>query len=331
MLKKIFLISFFLLLVISLTAQKLTCSYCGKEIKETYIVFEGKIYHESCYENFVQYKCAVCDKPIKGKYISQNGVKYHEYCFNNDIALKCDLCGGIINGTFVTDFWGNNYHSYHVGKEARCDYCERFISPKLTRGGSKYSDGRIVCALCQASAINSLSQAQTVFNRARLSLENLGIKIQKRFVHLKLVDKDELKSISIEHGSTADPRGFAQYTFYKRGEEITSKEFTVYLLKGMPEKDFEAAAAHELMHIWQYENSLGDLELLLAEGSAEYVSYLHMKKGKDQYSQFAVYRIENNSDSIYGKGFRKIKGIVAANGINYLLNYLQSSNKLPAY
>ena len=323
---------FFLLLLFStvLFAQSLNCAYCGNAIERSYISYQGSIYHESCYKNFVQLRCDDCGKSIDGKFISHKGSYYHEDCYNKSVALKCDLCGGIINGTYTTDYWGNKYHSFHVGVEDRCDYCDRFISAELTRGGVKYNDGRVICNLCKSSAVNNLSKAKTLFNKVRVSLQNIGIKIEHNRIGLELVNKDELKSISFEHGELADPRGFAKYIYYKRGDEITSMEFSVYILKGMPEKDFEAAAAHELMHVWQYENAQENLEPLLAEGSAEYISYMHMKKQYDDYSKFTVYRITNNRDPVYGEGFRKIKRIVEQKGLAFILNHLRKSNRMPA-
>jgi len=322
--------SLLILFTLMVNSQSLKCAYCGQPIKRSYITFEGKPYHDSCYRNFVQPRCAKCNKPIDGKFIMKDGEKYHEECYNKSIALRCDLCGKIINGTYTSDYWGNNYHALHINKDAQCDYCGRFISGKISKGGSKYNDGRVICGICELTSVKSITKAKSVLDRVRNSLKNFGVSINLYQLGLKLVSKDELRSIAAENGSYTDPRGFAKYSYWNTGGEITKREFTIYILNGMPQKDFEAVAAHELMHIWQYINSPEKLEPQLAEGSAEYVAYLHMNRQYDEYSKYIVHEIETNRDSIYGDGFRRIKNLVEKRGFYYLLDILRKSSKFPS-
>ena len=319
-----------LFVTLSLSGQSLKCDYCSKVIEKSYISFEGKTYHESCYKQFIQPRCEKCNLPIDGKFILYEGKKYHEACYNESVAMRCSLCGEIINGTYISDYWGNHYHSFHEGKDSKCDYCERFISAELTRGGSKYSDGRVICGICESTSVKSITKAKSVLDRVRSSLQNFGVSINLYQLGLKLVSKDELRSIAAENGSYTDPRGFAKYSYWNTGGAITKREFTIYILNGMPQKDFEAVAAHELMHIWQYINSPEKLEPQLAEGSAEYVAYLYMSKQYDDYSKYIVYKIETNRDNTYGDGFRRVKRVVDAKGFNFLLNRLRNSNNFPS-
>lgn len=98
----------------------------------------------------------------------------------------------------------------------------------------------------------------------------------------------------------------------------------------MPQKEFEAVAAHELMHVWQYINSPENPDPQLTEGSAEYVSFLLMNNQRDEFSKYIVHKIEANRDPTYGEGFRRVKRIVDNNGLNYLLNHLRNSNNFPS-
>lgn len=329
--KKITLIfSFFILFTQSVNSQSLKCAYCGKPIKQSYIVFEDMPYHDSCYRNFVQPRCAKCNQPIDGKFIMKDGKKYHEKCYNQSVALRCDLCSEIINETYIKDYWGNNYHASHENTEPRCDYCGRFISGKISRGGSKYNDGRVICGICESTSVKSLTKAESVLNRVKNSLQSFGVAINLYRLGLQLVNKDELRSIASENGSYTDPRGFAKYSYWKTGNETTKREFTIYILNGMPQEDFEAVAAHELMHIWQYINSPEKLEPQLAEGSAEYVAYTHMSRQYDEYSKYIVHQIETNRDNIYGEGFRRVKNIADKRGFYYLLDHLRKSNRFPS-
>ncbi|MDZ7764332.1 MAG: hypothetical protein U5K00_07875 [Melioribacteraceae bacterium] len=106
----------------------------------------------------------------------------------------------------------------------------------------------------------------------------MGVGFDNVFVDLKLVNKNDLEQIASGRREVSDTRGFSQYTYYRRGAEISDENFTIYLLNGMPEKVYEAVAAHELMHVWQYINSPDNLDLKLAEGSAEYIFILAYEK-----------------------------------------------------
>jgi len=308
-------------------SQTLICDYCNQSIERSYISFEGKNYHNECYENHIRIKCNYCNLAIDGKFIVSDNNKYHQKCYVDHVQLRCDLCSGLIDGRFISDYWGNKYHSYHLQNDARCDYCGRFISAHLTKGGSKYNDGRVICKLCESTSIRSINKAEEVFRNVRVALENNGIIINFDKIDLKLVDKNELEQITSKEEKRGDTRGFAQYTYFESNGKITSRLFTVYLLSGMPQKDFEAAAAHELMHVWQYLNCSDRLDLLLSEGSAEYAAFLHMSKYQDDYSRYILHNIENNRDAIYGEGFRRIKKFTDQNSFEEMIRMLKKGNE----
>ena len=248
-LSKIFI---FLLILITANGQTISCDHCLKQIEDSYVSIDGKNYHKECYEKFVVAKCAFCNESLIGQFIEKDGKKYHEKCFFENIALRCDLCNEVINGSYNSDYWGNKYHVSHQLNESKCDYCGRYISGKLTGGGSKYSDGRVVCGICESTAINNTGKAKSVLREVRESIEKFGIKIDYDPINIELVDKNELKNIS-RNGDyeSGDPRGFTEYRFVTSNDQIVEREVTIYILNGMPKKEFEAVAAHELMHVWQ--------------------------------------------------------------------------------
>ncbi len=316
-----------LLITVKIFSQSINCDYCNQSIERSYISFEGKNYHNECYENHIRIKCNYCGLAIDGKFIIGDNNKYHQKCFADHVQLRCDLCNGLIDGRYISDYWGNKYHSYHLQKDAQCDYCGRFISAHLTKGGAKYNDGRVICKLCESTSITSINRAEEVFGNVRESLNNIGVIINFDKIELKLVDKNELEQITSKKEKSGDTRGFAQHTYFESNGKITSRRFTVYLLSGMPQKDFEAAAAHELMHVWQYLNCSDKLDLLISEGSAEYTAFTHMSKYQDQYSKYILYNIENNTDVVYGEGFRRIKKFMDQNSFDEMLRMLQRSNR----
>lgn len=319
---------FILFLAGLLFAQPRTCNYCGKEIKGKYIVFENRNYHVECYKQ-VQTKCAYCNKPIEGKYISKDGKKYHEKCYFENVALKCDLCEKIIEGYYITDYWGNNYHREHEENEWRCDYCGRFISPGLTGGGVQYNDGRTICNLCKKSSVINDSKAEAIVSDVRRGLEKFGIVINYGRIDVRLVNRNELRKLANKSDDPSDTRGFAFQQYWTQNGKIVKREFVIYLLNGMPQKDLEAVAAHELMHLWQYLNSPTDVSLQLIEGSCEYAAYLYLTGKNDTYSQFLIHKIETNGNPIYGEGFKRVKNLVDKTSVANWLKILKQYNDFP--
>lgn len=326
-LSKIFIL---LLIIITVDGQTINCDHCGKKIEDRYVSVEEKNYHPECYENFIVEKCSFCSKPLIGQFIEKDGKRYHEKCFLDNIALRCDLCGEVIKGSYISDYWGNRYHITHQLNESKCDYCGRYISGKLTGGGSKYNDGRVVCGICELTAISNTGKAKSVLAEVRESLEKFGVEIEYESINLKLVDKNELIKITNEiDADRSDPRGFAEYKFVTSNDQIIEREITIYILNGIPKKEFEAVAAHELMHVWQYLYAKQKLKPQFSEGSAELASYLYHNQFDDDYSRFIIYKTKTNENRTYGEGFRRIKRVVDKLGLDYTLKHIKILKDFP--
>ncbi len=304
------------------------CDNCRTSLlNKKYIAVDGKKYCTKCYAKLILPKCAYCGKAIEGKYVEYDGQIYHKDCYLNHKALRCSLTGELINGEYLIDFWGNVYDKRHLGQRPTCEYCGRFTSIRLTHGGETYPDGRHICGLCMKTAVNNPNQAERLMEKARQILKNYGINIAHRVINLHLVNLDQLHDISPSQSS--DERGLANYRMVETSTYRVS-EFDIYILNGMPKIDFMAVAAHELMHIWQYLNAPLKNDPALCEGSCNYASYLLMKHYPGKDADFRIKSLLENSDPVYGDGFRRVKRMVDERGIGYWLELLKDNREFTA-
>ena len=99
--------------------------------------------------------------------------------------------------------------------------------------------------------------------------------------------------------------------------------YTIFILFGLPRIEFEAVLAHELMHIWIYINYPNlknkDVEGLCNAGSA----LIYINDGTC-FSKIHLKAMEDNPDSIYGDGYRKMKELLEKSSWNNLLINLHS-------
>ncbi|UCD94806.1 MAG: protein DA1 [Candidatus Zixiibacteriota bacterium] len=335
--------------------MKITCDYCKEEIKGHYLEANGKHYHvahylcdecgellanekvylkggkkycEKCYNKLFAPKCAYCGRIIEDRSVLYKGMSYHRDCFENHVALKCTLCGEIITGEYLQDFWGNAYHSSHKGEFPQCESCGRFISEEITGGGSRYPDGRHICNLCKSKALTDLDRAGEVFDKVKLQLAGENIRIEDDDIKLHLVDKNQLKEMSGEDSDSQ--KGYTRYKYTKIGNHQAAKHFDIYVLDAMPEMNFISIAAHELMHVWQHENSPAKNDPAFCEGSCNYASFLVLKHYSGEIAEYLIDNLNRDDDKIYGDGFRRVKKLAEDHGLDYWLRHLKSHKNFPA-
>jgi hypothetical protein len=306
------------------------CSYCRKPIEGgQYYNVNGAYYDAVCYKLVVAPKCAYCGEPIEGQYIESENKKYHKECYEGHIGLRCALCGGLIQDQYIQDAWGDIYHAFHLNVEPQCRYCGRFLSA-ATDGGQTYSDGRTVCGICIKSAVNDIDEAELICLQIADRLASFGIEIKLKDIKLSLIDSREMARIN--HAGLSDPLG---YTYYEEATYLLGlmkeRRLRVWLLNGMPQKQFVSAAAHELMHVWIYRNSSAafDMNDLMCEGSCSYASYLILKDDPSPEARYYLRELLENKDPVYGEGMRKVKSWLDGSDIPGWLNYLAENRNPP--
>jgi len=234
-------------------------------------------------------------------------------------ALICSHCQTPISGKYMKDYWGNTYHSAHVGTTPQCRYCGRLVSERLTSGGKTYEDGRIICNICSKEAVNDEATALSLVLKVHDMLANMGITISPFKPKLFLIDRGRLKNLD----PNTETQGFAKFSSTTKGSKITKMKMEIYILKGLPQSSFLLTAAHELMHIWFYSRGIFKGKPKIIEGSCNYAGYLIMEKSNLIDRSYRIKELFDSRNPIYGGGFRKIHRMVESKGIQGWLKTIQ--------
>ncbi|MCF7824047.1 MAG: protein DA1 [Candidatus Marinimicrobia bacterium] len=295
------------------------CEYCGKPITGKYLIVDGKSYHEVCFREHVQIRCDYCDKPIDGQHNVMDGKHYHIECYRDHILAKCDICGEPLIGEYYNDYWGNAFHAFHRQELHECNSCGRLICESLTGGGFSLNDGRYICSLCNESSVEDTYVVETSLSYVRDLLAYHGIDGLPREIPISLVNKTTLRSISKTYSDAM--QGFTDHSAQTRNGEIISRNSHIYILTGLPLIMFRAVLAHELMHIYLFENDL-DLRSDIREGFCNLGSELVYQADNSRYSKFRLSSMMADRDPDYGLGYQKMSKLLDDRGWGYLLENL---------
>lgn len=177
----------------------------------------------------------------------------------------------------------------------QCDSCG------LPAGeGKPGADGRRICAVCRASAIDRPEEAALVFRAAEeLIHEQLGLSLNVP-TGLTLVGREELGAILADMGEDAASVGDTLGVYTRRG-----RRRGIYALAGLPRLLLLQVAAHEWAHAWQMESAPLLRDPVLREGFAEWVAYRVLSALGER---DAAGRILGRQDS-YGEGLRYLLGV----------------------
>lgn len=284
------------------TSGNQICEVCGRTISGDLIRNADGYYHPehlSCYH---------CEKPISGDYTTYEGEKYHSNCWENDVATRCDLCNAILEGEYLIDFWGNKYHQSHQNQVSRCEYCNRFISEELTGGATIYSDGRIVCLICEESSVTDIDELNDLAEDVISHLDGVGIKVDLNEIDLHLIDRLEMQSRTeiISHNM----RGHVDYHESSMLGIVKSRKTDIYLLDGMPRIHAIATLAHEFMHVWQYNNGQLENDPAWREGSCNFAAYIVLQHYHTDDAAHLIETMMRDDDVAYGEGFRRVQELV---------------------
>jgi hypothetical protein len=290
------------------------------------LVLFGVVFFSAVHAKDSTIRCDYCGEPIVGDYIVVDSHPYHFSCYENHVALRCAVCGQIIKGEYYVDFWGNAVHAYHKGVEPQCEYCGRYISDYTTGGGFRYDDGRIICKLCEKTAVEDSATVDTIRREIIEKFRSIGINLKDDNPPISLVDKTTMARLDDDH---IDPNG---YTYIEKTTSLgvtLEKHLDIFLLHGMPRLHVVATLAHELMHVWLYDNGPDDMDPALCEGSCNYAAYLVLKQYPGKMSEYIQTTFRDEPDSIYGDGFRQVAKYAEKHGVREWLSYLKSHRRLP--
>jgi hypothetical protein len=281
------------------------CDQCSKKIDGSYNTSKDKNYHKSCFQQFIQKRCKECGDIISGIYNILEGKEYHESCYIEYILPKCDVCHQPVEDKYIKDFWGNYYHEYHDNKMPSCDNCNRLICNPLTRGGYSINSNRFVCNICKTDVIKNKSQLKNSLNNVLDILKTVGIATLPTGIPITLVDSRE-ELISMSGNRLGNIQGYTNYEESTLAGRIINQKYHIYILSNLHEEIFEAVLAHELLHVYLFQNRL-DLRSDIREGFCNLGSNLIYQHYRSQLSKYRIKTMNENTDPDYGIGYKKMK------------------------
>ena len=284
-------------------AADMFCSQCRKQIRpgQGYVMSHGKVYcSRKCYIQTLP-ECTICRRRS-----FHGGIYAMDHSF-----FACPDCM----------------------KLPRCFACQIPV-----RDGAALSCGRVICPVCARTSVSDLRQAQMIFDEVRNTMRfSLGI-VTKHPIRFALTDPETLHRLSggrsgqmVEQGLfryNVDVERVAVRNFFGRkvGEKVYKKNemIEIFVLDYLPRIRMEYVMAHELAHDWMTAFYPGIREDWIKEGVAEYLAwrYNQYKKRNDLNR-----RLENNTDPVYGGGFRRIRDMVKKRGFQGLKEFLDMKSK----
>ncbi|NQV15621.1 protein DA1 [bacterium] len=318
---KLYLLLHCLFIMISSLSAQLKCDYCNLEISGKYLTTAGKSYHDNCYTDHIQARCQYCKKPIDGPYNVHEDKSYHEDCYIDHIVPKCDICRLPLKGSYITDFWGTAFHEHHSEEFPECSSCGRLISDELTGGGYDLGDGRNLCGICNETSVSDDYLIESALNQVKRLLASNGINDFPKHIPISIVDKTELKQKSTSYSDAM--QGFTDHNTQTRNGEVILKESHIYILSHLPMLMFKAVLAHELLHIYLFEQDL-NLRPDIREGFCNLGSELVYESDNSQYSKFRLQSMLESLDPDYGIGYRKMSKLLYQKGWMYILEELDN-------
>jgi hypothetical protein len=302
------------------------CKQCGKPIEGSYDKDNGGYYHHECFAVIAGLFCDYCKNRLDEGYIVSNYKKYHKSCYENYILPKCAICGKSMDDKYIVDCYGNKYHPYHKNEAPTCDCCNRLISQTITHGGKKYADGRSICNICYSSAVFDQREIERLFAKVASKLSDLGIKFNLNNIRILGVDRNALKSNAKNYSNRMQGCCNSETHTKYVDNKLVNRSFThvIYVLNGVPSLAIESTIAHELMHLWIFENVSKNLPEKICEGSCNYASYIYLKSLNSGSTSDMIKMLELDPNPVYGGGLTQIKSKFESKTVWELLSYLKN-------
>ena len=237
---------------------------------------------------------------------------------NDDLPI-CTICLQVLTGEYSIDAWENPFHSHHANEGIFCHSCSRIISQGITQGGVRYTDGRHLCSLCQASVVESDSTIYSAYTSVIEQFIAVGIHNIPHNIPIKLINLIELNSKCSQ--SHVDLKGFT-HTAHKYK---TQPNYTIFILFGLPQIEFEAVLAHELLHVWLDQNKIR-LSPKKTEGFCNLGRYLIYQNNQSYFSKIHLKAMDNSKNSTYGIEYHKMKDKLEQIGWKILISDLRNNN-----
>jgi len=286
------------------------CTVCERDVIGDFFRDGADVYHPD------HFRCDHCREVIAVRYISYESLKLHRHCYQQNFVLHCGVCDGDIDDKYLEDYWGNIYHIEHQDL-THCDFCDRLLVDDVLEGSQELPDGRSLCGVCSPSSVVDTLAVYALIDDIATRLRTLGA-----HVDTDRIDRIELSGFGAMISRSSNGMAYRGFTDYRPAYDtdgaLIGQYLRIYLLNGMPRTEMIATIAHELMHVWEIQNGLTSLDPRLSEGNCNYMTYLVMETVANEEAAFINYRMAQDSDPVYGEGFRAVHDYAELHGTQAL-------------
>ena len=253
-------------------------------------------------------------------YISFFLICISNFLLSHETSIECSICESKINEQkYLVDIWGNPFHIHHKNKGQFCECCSRIISKKITGGGYILNDGRHICSLCDISIIKN-SKVEKSLKSIINMLDKNGVKgLHVSEIDIFLINRDEMKKL-YGYNASDHLKGLTKISIQD------NKIFKIYILDNIPEIQFQAILAHELLHVWLYKNSI-NLEYDKMEAFCNLGSFLVYKNDGTKFSNIHLLSFEkNNKQKKQTKIYNILTALMEKKSFNHILKNISTIN-----
>ncbi len=308
------------------------CDHCEGPAPRRVVSAAGE-FHESCFVAAIAPRCPDCGLAV-GRY--RVGVPpSHPSCFRrrqrgepvlpgsrHEPRLRCDLCDEPLGEELRVGSWGEIYHPRHEDSVPHCDACGRLAVARLSGAPRACGDGRTLCGLCDANAVESGAQAEALLRDVCAAMGKRGIRVDAGRVELSPSDASELADAT---GTSRRSRGVSVHGFDRRGWSGS----TIHALMPLPEAELRGVLAHELGHVWLSSIGLGDRPAWAVEGTCNLFQLWELERAPGALRDHLVEKLEQDDDEVYGVGFRRVRDAVERVGWRAWVERLAALDAVP--
>ena len=324
-------------------ARTRLCKSCAQPILGNYLNALNADWHP---EHFC---CAVCHQPVtEPSFYVYAEQPCHLICYENNLAPRCTICNKALVGKHQINDWGDRFCSDHAKELAACNYCGRLV-PQATKRMRRRAVEDIRCDTCAATAIENVDQAKLHIPKLVEWVETQGVHFRHKTFRIEVLDR---ANFNAREGGRRDPLGLTTSTRYLRNQRVEhAKVESVAILQGLPLTLFAGVCVHELGHVWLVQHNVVNLPLVDEEGFCELLAYRHYTMAPAPVTQdkpllpapaapdaleisrkaarFYARAIAENSNPVYGDGFRKLQRLAERIGFAQIIKALLRKKKLP--
>ncbi|KAA8499331.1 Leupaxin [Porphyridium purpureum] len=294
-------------------AFKPRCGGCEKPLDGPFVMALDLKFHPKCFT------CATC-KNVLVEFEEVNGEAYCEMCDPKRSEFACAICTLPLNAKdYLKNLWGEMYCPEHDHMFPECSSCGTMVC-QLPE-----DDERPMCKHCKTNLADAKNigkeSREVLLDNVLADLEKVGLVVET-LPRISIVKQEVVN----QHASKAHRNKTSCLRYDKTGKPVE-----LFLVEGRVPEDLEADIAHEIGHLYLWEQNFPPLKGIVEEGVSEMfrVKFLELQLDEEEATTGfggpsmrtdaieRKKRVETNTDLMYGGGYRGLVDGMKAERVNF--------------